>query len=188
MKRLLLRSATILAIVFLATSLTVRASASDLNFNHLVSSIEGRYQIRHTRIPLMGLVSFCARVYTRDGVRGVHVADFEDIGIHISADEFDAYLHSQLGESWNVIVRSHKKTSNEDTIIYAHMKGGQYILLIADVEGNELSLVKVGMNANKLAQSSLVRTGLMKCGTSRRGTIPDKLSYNENRSDTGASE
>jgi len=144
------RWTAILVILALAATLVPPASADDFNFNHLVSSIEQRYDIRHEHIPFLGLASFCAHVYTRGGVRGLRIADFPDAGTSIGANDLDSYLHSELGESWSIIVRSHTKSTREDTIIYARSHGDQYILLIADLNGNELSLVKLGMDAEKL--------------------------------------
>jgi hypothetical protein len=123
---------------------------TDFNFNHLVSSIENRYQVRHEHIPLIGFASFCAHIATRGGIRGLHLADFEDTGSRIPTDDFDSFVHSQLGEAWNVIVRSHEKATTEDTIIYARADGNRFLLLIADLENGELSIVKVGVDANRL--------------------------------------
>jgi hypothetical protein len=123
---------------------------ADFNFNHLVSNIENRYQIRHQHIPFMGFASFCAHIATGGGVRGLHIADFEEIGSRIPSDDFDSFVHSQLGDTWSVIVRSHERATNEDTIIYARTDGNRFVLLIADLENGELSLVKVGVDAEHL--------------------------------------
>jgi hypothetical protein len=149
MKRYCVRFGTT-QLAALAVALATPAFAADLDFNRLVSGVERRYQVRHEHIPLMGFASFCARIYTHGDVKGLRVADFEDPGARISADDFDAYVHEQLGESWNVIIRSHERATNEDTIIYARAKGKNFLLLIADVENGELSLVKVGINGDKL--------------------------------------
>ena len=126
------------------------AWASDFNFNRLVSNIENRYQIRHQHIPLIGLVSFCAHIATHGGVRGLHLADFENTESRIPTDDFDSFVQGQIGETWNVIVRTHEKATNEDTVIYARTDGSRFVLLIADLENGELSLVKVGVDANRL--------------------------------------
>lgn len=138
--------ALIAAVVLLACP----AWGADLNFNHLVSNIESRYQIRHQHIPFIGFASFCTHIYTHGGVRGIHLADFEDIGNRIPSSDFDSFVHSQLGDTWTVIVRTHEKATNEDTTIYARTDGNRYVLLIADLENGELSLVKVGLDAERL--------------------------------------
>jgi hypothetical protein len=141
---------TLLIAFALLLALATPAFAADLDFNRLVSGVERRYQVRHEHILLIGFASFCTRIYTHGGVKGLRIADFENSGTRISADDFDAYLHEQLGESWNVIVRSHERATNEDTIIYARANGKNFLLLIADVENGELSLVNVGINGDKL--------------------------------------
>lgn len=126
------------------------AWGGDLNFGHLVSSIEQRYQIRHQHIPLIGFASFCARIVTHGGVRGLKLAEFENTGARVPADDFDSFIHDQIGETWSLIVRSHDRAAHEDTLIYARENGNRFVLLIADVENGELSLVKVGLDADRL--------------------------------------
>ena len=126
------------------------ARGGDLNFGHLVSSIEHRYQIRHQHIPLIGFASFCARIVTHGGVRGLKLAEFEGTGARVPADDFDSFVHDQIGNTWSLIVRSKNKAANEDTLIYARENGNRFVLLIADVENGELSLVKVGLDAERL--------------------------------------
>lgn len=129
---------------------TLPVSGADLNFKHLVSKLENRYQVRHEHIPLIGFASFCARIYTHGGVRGFRVADFENTTARIPAADFDSFVHDQLGENWNVIVRTHEKSTNEDTVIYARANGNRFVLLIASLENNELSLVELGIDAKRL--------------------------------------
>ena len=126
------------------------ARGGDLNFGHLVSSIEHRYQIRHQHIPLIGFASFCARIVTHGGVRGLKLAEFEGTGARVPSDDFDSFVHDQIGNTWSLIVRSKNKAANEDTLIYARENGNRFVLLIADVENGELSLVKVGLDAERL--------------------------------------
>lgn len=144
-------SGTKLGAVIAAVLITASPSwGADFDFNQLVSNIENRYQVRHQHIPLIGFASFCTHLYTHGGVRGLHLADFEDIGSRIPSEDFDSFIRGQLGETWSVIVRSHAKAKNEDTIIYARTDGNRYVLLIADLENGELSLVKVGVDAERL--------------------------------------
>jgi len=148
MRRLPIRLGRIAVVVAALASSPVWAA--DFNFNHLVSNIEQRYQVRHDRIPFLGFVSFCARIVTHDGVHGLHLAQFEDVGNRVPSDDFDTFVRGQLGETWNVIVRTHEKATNEDTIIYARADGGRFVLLIAQLEGKELSLVKIGVDPDRL--------------------------------------
>jgi hypothetical protein len=144
--------ALLLAAAVLAATMAPAALAADSEFNALVASIEGRYQVRHEHIPLVGLFSFCASIYTRGGVKGFRVADFEDTGSRISADDFDSFVQGQLGASWSVILRSHEKKTKNDTIIYARSTGDKFLMLIAEVENGELSLVRLRVSANRLSK------------------------------------
>ncbi len=153
MKRIGVRFGVIsAAAAVLAASIATPALAADAEFKNLVSGIEQRYQVRHEHIPLIGLISFCSWVYTRGGVRGFRFADFEDTGSRISADDIDALVQVKLGASWTVILRSHEKETHEDTIIYVRPNGDKFLVLIADVENGELSLVKLSLNGNKLSK------------------------------------
>jgi hypothetical protein len=140
------------AAALLAVALAPPALAADSEFNGLVSSIERRYQVRREHIPLIGLVSFCAWVYTKGGVKGFRVADFENVDARVSADDLDSLVQEKLGASWNVILRSHRKDNRDDTIIYARSAGDKFQVLIAEIENNELSLVRVRINANSLSR------------------------------------
>ena len=44
-------------------------AASGHDFDAVVSAVETRYPAHVERVPMMGLISFCARVATRDGVK-----------------------------------------------------------------------------------------------------------------------
>jgi len=135
-----------------AVCIVTPALAADPEFNAIVSGIEQRYQVRHEHIPFMGLISFCGWVYTRGGVGGLRVADFEDAGTRVSADDIDAFVQVKLGASWTAILRSHGKETHEDTIVYVRPKGDKFLVLIADIDNGELSLVKLGLNGNKLSK------------------------------------
>jgi hypothetical protein len=136
----------------LSTMLTPSVLAANSEFDALVSGIERRYQVHHEHIPLLGVVSFCAWVYTRGGVKGFRVADFEDAGGRISGGDIDSFVQEKLGTSWNVILRSHERKSRNDTIIYARSAGDKFLMLIAEVDNDELSLVRVSVNANRLSK------------------------------------
>jgi hypothetical protein len=140
------------AAAVLATTMAPPASAADSEFDGLVSSIEVRYQVQHEHTPLVGFMSFCARMYTRGGVKGFRFADFEDADARISADDVDSIVHGQLGASWNVILRSHEKETKDDTIIYARPMGDKFFVLIAEIDDGQLSLVKLRVNANRLSK------------------------------------
>ena len=65
--------------VLLVVSATLYAFASDSDFDGLVSDVAHRYDAHATRIPMMGLVSLCARFATHGGVKGLRVVEFDDV-------------------------------------------------------------------------------------------------------------
>ncbi len=152
MKRCAMRIGMLLAAAAMGAALATPALAADSEFDALVTGIEQRYQIRHEHIPLIGLISSCAWVYTRGGVKGFQFADFEDAGARISADDVDSFVHGKLGASWSAILRSHEKETKDDTIIYARPTGDKFNVLIVEVDNGELSLVKLRINANRLSK------------------------------------
>jgi hypothetical protein len=136
----------------LATTLTPAVLASDSEFDSLVSGIEGHYQVRHEHIPLLGVVSFCAWIYTHGGVKGFRVADFQDTGARISTSDLDSFVQQKLGSSWSVILRSHERETENDTIIYVRSAGNKFLMLIAEVDNGQLSLVRLSLNPNRLSK------------------------------------
>jgi hypothetical protein len=53
--------------------------AADRGFDGLVSGIAQSYDAQATRIPMMSLVSLCARVATHGGVKGLRVVEFHNL-------------------------------------------------------------------------------------------------------------
>jgi hypothetical protein len=126
--------------------------AADSEFGALVSSVEQRYQVRHERIPLMGLAGSCAWGLTGGAMAGLRIAHFERADARISADDVDSFLHEKLGASWSLILRSYEKETRNYTMIYARPERDKFLILVVDIENGELSLVKLRINASRLSK------------------------------------
>lgn len=151
MKRIVYRAALPTAATFvLLCAAATPLFAADREFTDVVANISQRYDIKADHIPLLGFIGFCAWAGSAGAVAHLHIADFENINRSISADDLDALLRSQLGNSWHQFIRSHERDSHEDTLIYARPDGSSFRLLIVDLESSELSLVELKLGARAM--------------------------------------
>ena len=86
-----------------ALLLSTGCSAADHDFNSVVSAVEHKYSVHAQRIPMMSLVSICASLKTHGGVRGLRMAQFDNVR---GMDGKDLYplLRSRLGDEWQPFV------------------------------------------------------------------------------------
>jgi len=114
-----------------------------------VAAVERRYDAHAERIPMMGLVSLCARVATRGGVKGMKVAEFDHLSTAATADELDDLVSRSLGSGWQRFVAEREK-GGELNLIYVQPDGRAMRMLISDFEHGELDVVRVEVNADRL--------------------------------------
>lgn len=130
---------------------TVGCSASSHDFNSVVSGVEHRYSIHAQRIPLMGFVSFCARVTTLGGVKGMRIAQFEGIH-HLDAANLSFTMQSSLGPQWQPMVVDWDKEGTDVSVIFVQPDGRHSMrMLVASYDGDELNLVRMDLNGPVLA-------------------------------------
>jgi hypothetical protein len=139
-----------MATVAVVLPMTARAAGGH-DFDAVVSAVEHRYDARAERVPMMGLVSFCARVATRGGVKGMKVAEFDHLTGAADEDELDKLVSESLGGAWERFV-AERKRSGEMNLIYAQPDGPAMRMLIVDYEHNELDVVRLEVNADRLRQ------------------------------------
>jgi hypothetical protein len=125
------------------------------DFDGLVKDVTKRYQVHSKTVPMMGLVSLCARAATHGGVRGMKVVEFEDAAkIHDAGDgtEFAALVKARLGARWSAMVREHE--AKEDSFIYMQSDGDgvRTRLIVVDLDGQELDMVSLSLNPEQLAK------------------------------------
>ena len=150
MKRLWL-----IPIVFVALLIPVAvlAGSGEGGFNGVVHSIESRYHVRATRIPLLGLISVVARTATHDGVSGLHLAEFESFPGSVDGDELDRMVEEKLGSGWERMIRETSKSGNEQTLIFIHPEGQRMGLFVVDLDSHEMDVVQISVDPNHLNES-----------------------------------
>jgi hypothetical protein len=129
-------------------------SAANHDVDAVVTGVEQRYSTSVQQIPMMGLIGFCARIYTRGGVKGLHIAEFEHLQ-HADPIELFSLVQSRLGGGWKPIVKEEKRgKGNEEaglSVIFAQPSGRSMQLLVAEYDDGELELVRMGIDGAALS-------------------------------------
>jgi hypothetical protein len=136
--------------------------SGDREFDGLVRRIEARYETDQVRIPLFGLVNFFVKVVRPAGTTDLKLAVFEDMRRPlVDGEEFTHLVAEGLGPAWHPFVRVESHRKNEWTSIYADAGGNRLRLLIASMERQEATLIRVHLNTDATLRwvSDPVRTG-----------------------------
>jgi hypothetical protein len=124
-------------------------AASGHDFDAVISAVEHRYEVRAERLPMMGFVSFIARVTTGGGVKGMKIAEFDHLGTVSDPAELEKLVGDSLGGGWQQFAVERSR-NGEDSIIYVQPSGSAMRMLIADYEHGELDVVRVEVNGDRL--------------------------------------
>jgi hypothetical protein len=119
-------------------------------FDGVVRSIESRYNVRATRIPFMGLISMIAGKATQAGVSNMHVAEFDSFTAPVDGDELNRMVEQKLGAGWHRMIRETSRNGSEQTLIFVHPEGKRMGLFVLDLDGHELDVVQVSVDADHL--------------------------------------
>ena len=130
-----------------------RAAGAEGGFDGVVNSIEGRYHVRATRIPFVGLISLVSGAATHGGVGAVHVAEFEHFSAPVDGEELNRTVEKKLGQGWERIIRETSRKGGEQTLIFAHPEGKRMGLFVLDLDGNEMDVVQVSVDPNHLSEN-----------------------------------
>lgn len=122
-------------------------------FEGVVGSIESRYHVHATQIPMMGLVSVMALGATHGGVGDVHVAQFEHFSGPVDGDELNRMVEEKLGHGWDRMIRETSRKGGEQTLIFSRPEGARMGLFVVDLDGHELDVVQVSVDPDHLNQS-----------------------------------
>lgn len=151
--RLALRNAGIAALVVstLAAVAAVPAiAASGEAFDSVVVGIEHEFSIHSRRFPMPNFASGLARVVTWGGVKRVRMAKFENVGSGVNADALESVIRDTLGSSWHPFVTDRNRESGEATFIFEHPSHRSMLLMIANLDNSELSLIQVKLGEKRL--------------------------------------
>ncbi len=145
-----LRFSLIAAVLVGATFYTFAADSDD--FEGLISQVARTYDTHATRVPLMGLVSLCARVATHGGVKGLRVAEFDHLKAALDDPELTSLLRKNLGPEWQPFINERNQREGSQSVIFVRPEGNGLHMLIADYEHGELDLVRMELNGDALAK------------------------------------
>ncbi|HWZ52017.1 MAG TPA: hypothetical protein VNW54_11205 [Granulicella sp.] len=177
---LLIVAGVALAVVLLLAP-PVSASSQDpeatarRDFDGLVRAVGEHYHVHAKTVPMMGLVSLCAKVMTQGGVDGMRVAQFEDAAeiarrdrADVEAQGFAGLVRTRLGDGWTQVIREHQE-SGAESLVYvqdlvrdggsrrssqAASFGGsarRMRLIALDLDGSELNMVSLSLGPEELA-------------------------------------
>jgi hypothetical protein len=149
MKRLWLISIAVAALLVPAVVL----AGGGGGFDGVVHSIEIKYHVHATRIPFIGLMSFISARATHGGVGNLHIAEFESFDAPVDGDELNAMVAEKLGAGWERMVRETSRHGNEQTLIFIRPEGQRMGMFVVDADGNELDVVQVSVNADRLNEN-----------------------------------
>ena len=139
-----------IAFVLLAVPVAVLAGSGEGGFDGVVHSIEGRYHVRATRIPFLGLMSFVARRATHGGVGNLHIATFESFDEAVDGQELNRIVEEKLGSGWERMIRETSRQGHEQTLIFTRPEGEHMGLFVVDADGHELNVVQVSVDPQHL--------------------------------------
>ncbi len=147
-----MRAAAWLSIAALLVSGTGCASAADREFNGVVHDVSQRYHLHATKVPMMSLVSLCARVATHGGVKGLRVAEFGGVSPSVDMTALSGLVRANLGPEWQPFITEQSRDGGEQSVIYVRPMGKSMRMLIADYDGGELDVVRMELNGAALAK------------------------------------
>ena len=139
-----------IALGALAVPAAVLAGGGESGFNGVVHSIEGRYHVRATHIPFLGLVSLVSRTASHGAVGGIHVAEIESFQEQVDGNELNRMVEEKLGAGWERMIRETSRKGNQQTLIFTHPEGERMGLFVVDLDGNEMDVVEVSVDPKHL--------------------------------------
>jgi hypothetical protein len=135
-------------------AILLAASGSGVGFDAVVRGIETRYHAHANRIPFLGLISGIAGVATHGGVRGLHVAEIENLHGPVDGAELNALVEQRVGPGWSRMIRDTTRSGGVEsgqTLIYIRPDGDLMGMLIVDMDGHEANVVQISVNPDHLS-------------------------------------
>jgi hypothetical protein len=147
MKRLLLIP---IGLIALSIPAAVLAGGGEGGFDGVVHSIEGRYHVRATHIPFLGLIGFVSRKASHGAVGGIHIAEFDSFTEQVDGDELNSMVEEKLGAGWERMIRETSKRGHVQTLVFIHPEGERMGMFVVDLDGNEMDVVQVSVDPKHL--------------------------------------
>jgi VWFA-related protein len=120
----------------------------------MVNHLKKKYRAKQLRLPpIMGLVSFGARIYTRGAVKGLKVAIFKDQSFNepIQDPGFESVFQS-FDASWSPMIRFYSRKQMQRTYLYAKEVGKDYQIMITAMQPDNAVVLTVKVNPVQLAK------------------------------------
>ena len=136
----------------LVVSATLYSFAADREFDGLVSELAHSHDAHPTHIPMMSFVSLCARFATHGGVKGLRVAEFDNVKATRDASELSSLVRNHLGPEWQPFISEHDTQGKSQSIIFVREKGDALRMMIAAYDHGELDVVRMELSGDSLAK------------------------------------
>jgi hypothetical protein len=121
------------------------------SFDALVRSLSTRYAVQPKVVPMMWMVSLCARGFTHGGVRGMRVVQLDSSREMQDREGFEEMVSAKLGQDWSRTVRQ-LEASGEESLVYMRAEDKRMDLIVVSLNHGELDLVRMTMNPEQLAK------------------------------------
>jgi hypothetical protein len=142
------------------------------DFDRVVREIGAHYQVQPKSLPMMGLVSLCARVATRGGVGEMKVVRLDDESGDadriLQADQaeegssgFAKVVRAALGDHWTQMVREHQE-SGEESLVFVQNDAEDLRhtrMIVMDLDHSELNMVALSLDPEQLERWMNEREG-----------------------------
>jgi hypothetical protein len=135
-----------IAVAVLAVPAVVMAGGGDGGFDGVVHSIEGRYGVRATHIPFLGLMSMISNRATHGSVAGIHVVEFESFRQDVDGNELNQLVQQKLGAGWERFIRETSRSGHDQTLIFTRPEGDRMDMFVVDLDGDEMDVVEVAVD------------------------------------------
>lgn len=147
------------------------AAGARRDFDRVVREIGAHYQVQPKSLPMMGLVSLCARVATRGGVGEMKVVRLDDesgaadrILQADQADEegsgFATLVRAELGDHWTQMVREHQQSGEESLVFVQRDEDLRHTrMIVLDLDHSELNMVALSLDPEQLERWMNEREG-----------------------------
>ena len=141
---------TAMLVCLCGVGMAASAAGASEGFDGVVRTLNERYHVRGKGVPMMWAVSLLARGFTRGGVRGLRVVEYEGLPAEADRAGMAAVVRERLGTGWSPMVRS--SSEHETSLVYVQPEGAWMRMVVVDAEGSELHLVRMEMNPEALAR------------------------------------
>lgn len=123
--------------------------AAEHDFDGVVAAVEQHYSVHAERVPMMGLISFCAHAATLGGVKGMRIAEFDHFALSEDPAVLQRVVSDSLGSDWRPFVTD-RSANGSLSFIFVRPEGNDLRMLIADYDHGELDIVRMELNADRI--------------------------------------